>query len=52
MAAVDGLDDEESPLLVNSFEPVPLYDVLAEREFTHETANPAEDEWYVEITAV
>lgn len=50
MAALDGLDDGESLCLVNSFEPVPLYDVLAERGFTHETANPTEDEWYVEIT--
>ncbi|GAA0715298.1 uncharacterized protein (DUF2249 family) [Halorubrum trapanicum] len=50
MAALDGLDEGESLCLVNSFEPVPLYDVLAERGYAHETANPAADEWYVEIT--
>jgi uncharacterized protein (DUF2249 family) len=50
VAALDGLDDGESLCLVNGFEPVPLYDVLAERGFTHETANPADDEWHVEIT--
>ncbi|TKX58090.1 DUF2249 domain-containing protein [Halorubrum sp. SS7] len=50
MAALDGLDEGESLCLVNGFEPVPLYDVLAERGFEHETANPADDEWHVEIT--
>ncbi|WP_096395034.1 DUF2249 domain-containing protein [Halorubrum trapanicum] len=50
VAALDGLDDGESLCLVNSFEPVPLYDVLAERGFAHETAAPADDEWHVEIT--
>ena len=50
MAALDGLDEGESLCLVNGFEPVPLYDVLAERGYAHETANPADDEWHVEIT--
>ena len=50
VAALDGLDEGESLCLVNGFEPVPLYDVLAERGFEHETANPADDEWHVEIT--
>ena len=51
MAALDGLDGEESLCLVNSFEPEPLYDVLETRGFAFETANPAVDEWYVKITA-
>ena len=50
MAALDGLDEGESLRLVNGFEPVPLYDVLEDRGFAHETANPSDDEWYVEIT--
>ncbi|TKX75898.1 DUF2249 domain-containing protein [Halorubrum sp. GN11_10-6_MGM] len=50
MAALDELDDDESLCLVNGFEPVPLYDVLAERGYVHETANPADGEWHVEIT--
>ena len=51
MAALDGLDGEESLCLVNGFEPEPLYDVLETRGFAYETANPAVDEWYVKITA-
>ena len=50
VAALDRLDDGETLRLVNGFEPVPLYDVLAERGYAHETANPADDEWHVEIT--
>jgi uncharacterized protein (DUF2249 family) len=50
VAALDRLDDGQSLCLVNDFEPVPLYEVLAERGFEHETANPAADEWHVEIT--
>jgi uncharacterized protein (DUF2249 family) len=50
VAALDGLDEGESLCLVNGFEPVPPYDVLAERGSEHETANLADDEWHVEIT--
>jgi len=50
MAALDELPEEESLLLINSFEPEPLYDVLEDRGFEHETANPAPGEWHVEIT--
>ncbi|QAU14233.1 DUF2249 domain-containing protein [Halorubrum sp. BOL3-1] len=50
MTALGGVDDGESLLLVNGFEPKPLYDVLEEREFTHETANPADGGWHVDIT--
>jgi hypothetical protein len=37
MAELDALGPEETLLLQSSFEPEPLYDVLAERGFTHET---------------
>jgi len=50
VAALDSLGDDERMLLINSFEPVPLYDVLESRGFDHETTNPEPDEWHVEIT--
>lgn len=49
IAALDDLSTDESLLLVNSFEPKPLYDVLTQRGFEYETANPEPDEWHVEI---
>lgn len=50
MAALEELSDDESLLLINSFEPAPLYDVLETRGFEYETANPAPETWHVEIT--
>ncbi|MFB6195271.1 MAG: DUF2249 domain-containing protein [Haloplanus sp.] len=50
MDALGELADGESLVLINSFEPTPLYDVLEERGFEYETTNPAPDEWRVEIT--
>lgn len=49
MAAVGRLDDGETLLLINSFEPEPLYGVLESRGFDHETS---EDDgvWRVEVT--
>ena len=49
MAALDDLPDDESLLLVNSFEPVPLYGVIEGRGFVYETDNPEPDLWHVEI---
>jgi len=49
VAALQDLDDRETLLLVNSFEPEPLYDVLADRGFDYETEQ-AGDEWRVYIT--
>lgn len=49
VAALDDLDDEDSLLLVNGFEPVPLYDVLEARGFTHEAEAVDDDEWHVRI---
>ncbi|MFB6302854.1 MAG: DUF2249 domain-containing protein [Haloferacaceae archaeon] len=48
--ALDDLDAGEALLLINSFEPEPLYDVLARRGFAHETRRVADDEWHVVIT--
>lgn len=50
MAALDELPADESLLLINSFEPEPLYDILRQRGFEYETANPASGEWHIEIT--
>jgi uncharacterized protein (DUF2249 family) len=50
MAALGELPDGESLLLINSFEPEPLYGVLKKRGYEHETANPDPEVWHVEIT--
>lgn len=47
--ALDDLGPGETLRLVNSFEPVPLYDVLDRRGFDHETTQVADDEWHVRI---
>jgi len=47
--ALDELGPDERLRLVNDFEPAPLYDVLAERGFEHETERVAADEWHVTI---
>lgn len=50
MTALEDLNPSETLLLINSFEPVPLYDVLLERGFEHETTQVSEAEWHVEIS--
>lgn len=50
MEALESLSRDETLLLINSFEPVPLYDVLGERGFEHETTNPEPGVWHVEIS--
>lgn len=50
VAALDDLPDGETLLLVNSFEPEPLYEVLDERGFDFETSYATSGEWRVEIT--
>jgi uncharacterized protein (DUF2249 family) len=50
VAALDGLEDGATLELVNSFEPVPLYDVLADRGFEYDSEQIADDEWHVCIT--
>ena len=47
--ALDDLAPDERLRLVNDFEPVPLYDVLADRGFEHEAERVADDEWHVTI---
>jgi uncharacterized protein (DUF2249 family) len=50
MAALEELPADESLLLINSFEPEPLYGVLEERGFRHETTTPDANVWYVKIS--
>lgn len=47
---LEQLDSGERFLLINSFEPVPLYDVLEERGFEADAQAVAEDEWHVVVT--
>ncbi len=49
MEALGGLSDDESLRLINRFEPAPLYDVLEQRGFEWETAQPEPDVWHVTI---
>lgn len=49
MDALGSLEEGDSLVLVNSFEPEPLYAVLSQQGFTHETERVAEGEWRVEI---
>jgi len=46
---LEKLGADESLLLINSFEPEPLYNVLEERGFVYEASNPEEGVWHVEI---
>jgi uncharacterized protein (DUF2249 family) len=50
VAALDDLGEDETLVLVNSFEPEPLYTVLEQRGFVYETTHPEDDEWRVSIT--
>ncbi|MGB9960725.1 DUF2249 domain-containing protein (plasmid) [Halobacterium sp. MBLA0001] len=52
MAELQALPDDATLVLVNSFEPEPLYNVLEQRGFTYETAHVTDDEWRVSITHV
>lgn len=49
MEALDGLGRDETLVLINNFEPEPLYDVLEEQGFTYESAQVNSDEWHVRI---
>ncbi|WP_435075202.1 DUF2249 domain-containing protein [Halorubrum sp. HHNYT27] len=48
-AELEALPDDETLLLINGFEPEPLYHVLEERGFQYETTSDASDVWYIEI---
>lgn len=47
MAAVDALQDGQSLTLINVFEPVPLYGVMAEKGYEHETTRTADGDWEI-----
>jgi uncharacterized protein (DUF2249 family) len=47
MQAVAALEDDQELVIVNVFEPVPLYSVLAQRGFSHETTRTAEGDWRI-----
>lgn len=49
MGALDRLSEDETLLLVNSFEPEPLYGVLEQEGFEYTSANPEPELWHVEI---
>lgn len=49
MAALTGLPEDGTVLLINSFEPKPLYPVLERKGFDYETTHVADDEWQVMI---
>jgi uncharacterized protein (DUF2249 family) len=49
MAELDALDPGETLLLQSSFEPEPLYDVLSQRGFAHETEQIEPTLYHVEI---
>nr|WP_049985435.1 DUF2249 domain-containing protein [Halobellus rufus] len=51
MGALDALPADETLVLVNSFEPEPLYAVLERRGFDYETSRRSDDEWRVSITS-
>ncbi|MDQ2903518.1 MAG: DUF2249 domain-containing protein [Ktedonobacteraceae bacterium] len=50
MEAAVPLKPGETLVIVAPFEPVPLYAVLGERGFSHETHCVASDEWVVRFT--
>ncbi len=47
MSAVAALADGEDLVIINLFEPVPLYGLLAQQGFTHETDGTVESDWRV-----
>ena len=49
VAALGSLPRGETLVLVNSFEPEPLYDVLETRGFSHRAERVASDEWHVAV---
>jgi len=51
MAELEALPDDETLLLINSFEPEPLYRVLEKRGFRYETSSDESGVWYIEIRA-
>lgn len=50
MEAAEKIKSGENLTLIAPFEPVPLYGVLGERGFTHETTQVAPDKWVIQFT--
>ena len=47
MEAATALQPGQTLVLIAPFEPIPLYDVLGARGFSHETEQATSDEWVV-----
>ncbi len=47
MAAVDSLSPGQSLVLINTFEPLPLYGVLEKRGFGHATTRTSDGDWQI-----
>lgn len=47
MAAVETLEPEQELIIINSFEPRPLYTVLGNRGFGHRTEQKDDGSWHV-----
>lgn len=50
MNAINSLADDEMVLLINSFEPKPLYPVLTRKGYDYDTTQVDDDEWHVAIS--
>lgn len=50
MAAADRLTPGDVLVLINTFEPVPLYAYMAAKGFAHETRQEAEARWVMTFT--
>ncbi len=50
MEAASAIQPGGTLLIIAPFEPVPLYDVLGARGFSHETEKVAADQWMVQFT--
>lgn len=49
MDELEALQQKERLLLINSFEPEPLYDVLDERGFDVDSSQVDDDEWHIVV---
>ncbi len=47
MDAVASLEPDQSLVLINVFEPVPLYGVMSARGFEHDTGRLSDGDWQV-----
>lgn len=50
MEAATGVESGGTLVIIAPFEPVPLYDVLGARGFSHATEKVAANEWIVQFT--